>query len=196
MNIGIDIDGVLTDIEKYILEYGSKLCIEEKWPLKIKIGEYDEIKIFNWTEEQAEKFWNKYLVYYAKEYQPRIFAQQVITKLKEEGHHIFIITARDESGMPKKDYGKMQEYTKKWLDKNKIIYDKLIFAADDKKLEQCIENKIDIMIEDNPTNLQNISSQVPVIKFYCNYNKNIKNKNIITAYSWYHIYDIIKKRNK
>ena len=196
MNIGIDIDGVLTDIDKFILEYGSKLCIEEKWPLEIKIGEYEETRIFNWTEEQAEKFWNKYLVYYAKEYYPRIFAQEVIAKLKEEGLDICIITASDETGMPKEEYGKMQEYTRKWLDANNIKYDKLIFAADNKKLGQCLENKIDIMIEDSPKNIQNISSKVPVIKFYCHYNKDINNENIMTAYSWYQIYQIIQEKNK
>ena len=196
MNIGIDIDGVLTDIEKYILESGSKMCIEEKWPLEIKLGEYNEIKTFNWTKEQSEKFWNKYLVYYAEKNAPRMFAQEVILKLKQEENHIYIITARDESGMPKEHYGKMQEYTKKWLKENNIKYDKLIFASDDKKLEKCIENNIDIMIEDSPQNIRNISSKIPVIKFNCKYNENITNNNIITAYSWYHIYDIIRKRNK
>ena len=196
MKIGIDIDGVLIDIDKFILEYGSKLCIEEKWPLKIRIGNYEEIETFGWTREQAEKFWNTYVVEYVKKEHPRIFAQEVIAKLKREGHHICIITARDESGMPKEHYGKMQEYTKQWLDTNQIFYDTLIFAADDKKLEQCLENKIDMMIEDSPKNIQTISSQIPVIKFYCNYNKNINAENIITAYSWYHIYQIIKEKSK
>ena len=196
MNIGIDIDGVLTDIDKFILEYGSKFCIEENIPLKINVGKYDEIETFNWNEEQFQKFWNQYLVYYVKEYKPRIFAQEVILKLKQKGNNIYIITARDETGMPKKHYGKMQEYTKKWLEENNIKYDKLIFAADDKKLEQCIENNVDVMIEDSPANIRNISSKIPVIKFNCKYNENIEKENIITAYSWYHIYDIIRKRNK
>ena len=196
MNIGIDIDGVLTDIDKFILEYGSKFCIEENITLKINIGKYNEIETFNWTEEQFEKFWNKYLVYYVKEYKPRIFAQEIIKKLKQEGNNIYIITARDETGMPKEHYGKMQEYTKKWLIKNNIKFDKLIFATDDKKIEQCLKNNIDIMIEDSPENIKNISSKLTVIKFNCKYNENIENKNIITAYSWYNIYDIIRKKNK
>lgn len=33
------------------------------------------------------------------------------------------------------------------------------------------------------------------IKFDCQYNKDIDGKNILTAYSWYHIYDIIRKLN-
>ena len=51
------------------------------------------------------------------------------------------------------------------------------------------------MIEDSPINIKNISSKIKVIKFDCQYNKDINGENIITAYSWYHIYDIIKKLN-
>ena len=193
MNIGIDIDGVLTDLAKYIIEYGSKMCIEENWTLNINAEEYWETKTFNWEEGQDEKFWNKYLVHYVTEYNPRIFANEIIQKLKQEGNNIYIITARDESGLPPEAYGKMQELTKNWLEKNNSKYDKLIFASDDEKLKQCIDNDIDIMIEDSPNNIINISSKIPVIKFWCRYNKKIEGENIITGYSWYHIYDIIKK---
>ena len=31
MNIGIDIDGVLIDFERQVLDYGIKTCVEEKW---------------------------------------------------------------------------------------------------------------------------------------------------------------------
>ena len=37
--------------------------------------------------------------------------------------------------------------------------------------------------------------KIKVIKFDCQYNKDIDGKNILTAYSWYHIYDIIRKLN-
>ena len=86
----------------------------------------------------------------------------------------------------------MEELTKEWLRKNNIIYDKLIFAGNKEKLQQCMDNNVDIMIEDSPDNIINISSKIPVIKYYCRYNKDIQGKNIITGYSWYHIYDIIK----
>lgn len=193
MNIGIDVDGVLTDLEKYIIDYGSKMCIEENWTLNIDIDKYWENKTFNWREEQGEKFWNKYLVHYVTEYTPRIFAQEVIEKLKQEGNNIYIITARDESGLPPEAYGKMQKLTKEWLRKNNISYNKLIFAANEEKLQKCIDNEVDVMIEDSPNNIINISSKIPVIKYYCRYNREIEGENIITGYSWYHIYRIIKE---
>ena len=196
MNIGIDIDGVLLDLERFAIDYGTKFCIEENLDIKINIQEYWEGLKFNWTEEQENKFWNKYIIKYFKQYQPREFASEIIKKLKKEENKIYIITARNEEGLPQEEYGKSQEITKTWLNENNIEYDKLIFTPDSEKLEQCLKNNVEIMIEDSPTNIKNISEKIPVIKYNCSYNENILGKNIITTYSWYQIYDIINKKMK
>ena len=193
MNIGIDIDGVLTDLERMVIDFGTKMCVEENCPISINLSEYFETKKFNWTEEQAEKFWNKYLVKYVIESEQRAFAQEIIERLQKEGNKIYLITARDETGMPPEYYGQMQQLTKQWLNAQNIKYEKLIFAKNEEKLPQCLENKIDVMIEDSPDNIKNISSKIKVIKFDCQYNKHVNGGNIITAYSWYHIYKIIKE---
>lgn len=195
MNIGIDIDGVLTDLERATIDFGTKMCIEENWPITMDLSKYWEVEAFGWTSEQADKFWNKYLVEYVTQSPARRFAKEIISKLREEGNNIYIITARDESGMPPEYYGKMQQLTREWLEKYEIEYDKLIFAKDSEKLEKCLENNVDIMIEDSPRNIRNISSKVKVIKFDCQYNKDVIGSNIINAYSWYHIYRIIKENS-
>ena len=196
MNIGIDIDGVLTNLEDFMINYGTKFCIEENIPIQVTEIKYSEIETFNWTDEQSEKFWNKYLAQYVIESKTREFAQEVLKQLQEEGNKIYLITARNEYGLPPEYYGKMQELTKKWLEENNIKYEKLLFVKDEEKLAQCLENKVDMMIEDSPNNIINISKQVPVIKYNCQYNEKIEGKNILTAYSWYHIYDIINKKMK
>lgn len=191
MNIGIDIDGVLTNYQKEVLDFGTKMCIDEGWPIEIDVSKYHENEIFNWSEEQDIKFWNKYIIEYFKNTPIKNFASEVIAKLRQEGHKIFIITARNEYGMPKEYYGQEQEITKQWLEKNNIKYDKIMFEVE--KLEPCIENKIDVMIEDSPSNINELSKHIKVIKFDCQYNKNVNNENVITAYSWHHIYKIIKE---
>ena len=196
MNIGVDIDGVLTDMEREVTDYATKMCVEEQLPIEVDVSKYYETDTFNWTQEQSDKFWNKYLVPYVVESNARKYAKEIIEKLRKDGNSIYIITARDESGMPTEYYGKMQQLTKEWLKKNEIQYDKLIFAKDKDKLQKCIENNVDVMIEDSPINIQDISTKIKVIKFDCQYNKQISGKNIVTAYSWYHIYDIIEKVNK
>lgn len=192
MNIGIDIDGVLADLERYILDCGTKFNVEEGIKTKLKLNEYWESQKFGWTDEQEEKFWNRYLEKYVKEFPTRGYASEVIQKLKDEGNKIYIITARNESGLPPESYGKMQEMTKKWLVENNINYDEIIFAKDNEKLEQCLKNNIDVMIEDSPTNINSICQKIPVIKYDCQYNKDVNGENVITAYTWYHIYEIIK----
>lgn len=193
MNIGIDVDGVLVDLETKMLTYGTKFSVENNLNINIKPNEYWETKKFNWTENQELQFWNQYIIKYVRDSQAREYASEVIEKLMQEENKIYIITARDEYGMPKEYYGKMQEITKNWLEKNNIKYNKLIFSPDKEKLQKCIENNVDIMIEDSPSNILNISQKVKVIKYDCSYNQEVQNSNIIKAYSWYHIYDIINK---
>ena len=59
MNIGIDIDGVLTDLEKFMIDYGTKFCLEEGLEINIKQFDYSEAITFNCTQEQADRFWER-----------------------------------------------------------------------------------------------------------------------------------------
>lgn len=195
MKVGIDIDGVLTDMERFLADYGSKYCVENNLPINIEKVEYDEFKTFNWTEEQGIKFWNEYIIYYATKYPAREFASEIIKKLKEEGHEIYIVTARDDYGVPKEYVGKMRgEIVPKWLEDNKIPYDKIIYT-EGSKLPYVVGNYIELMIEDSPEIIKELSSKIPVLCFNCQYNENIKEQNITRVYGWYDVYDKIKKIN-
>lgn len=193
MRIGIDIDGVLTDMERFLADYGSKFCVENDISLNIENIEYDEFKTFNWTEEQGIKFWNEYIIYYATKYPARDLASEVIKKLKEEGHEIYIITARNDYGVPKEYIGKMRdEIVPRWLKENEIPYNKIIYT-EGSKLPYVVGNYIELMIEDSPINIVDISSKVPTFCYNNLYNKDVKGENITRVYSWYDIYDKIKK---
>ena len=185
MRIGIDIDGVLTDLARFVSDYGIKFCYDNNIEYKIKDDSYYESEALGISLENAEKFWNKYLPYYATEYGPREFAAEVIKKLKTN-NEIYIITARNEEGLPKEVYGKMQSLVKEWLAKNQIEYDKLIFTVGS-KLPYCLENGIDIMVEDSPRNLTDIGAKIPVLCFDNPYNRKIEGKNITRVHSWYDI---------
>ena len=194
MNIGVDIDGVLTDFERYVIDYGIKISVEKNWPINIDVSQYLDINVFDWDNNQAEIFRDKCFVKYLIETPVRLFAPEIIRKLKEEGNKIYLITARDDDEMPEEHYGEIQSITKEWLKKHNIIYDEIIFKKE--KLQPCIENNIDIMIEDSPENIEKLSKQIKVIKFDCRYNKDIENEKVTTAYSWYHIYGLIKEKKQ
>ena len=191
MIIGIDIDGVLTNLERFQLDYGSKYFFETENKININPNEYEIIDIFNATTEKDDKFWKEYLEFYAKKEPARRFASEIIKKLKNDGHQIYIITARFLTD--RDDYlgKKMRLIVKKWLKNNKIIYDKIIFSQEDKR-NICKENNVDIMIEDAPKNIVELSEVLP--KFICFdelYNREIAKDNVIRCYSWYDIYSKI-----
>lgn len=188
MRIGIDIDGVLTDMEAAILDNATKFCYENNIEYKIDATQYDESKMLNISEENIEKFWNLYLGEYAQNYPTREYASEVISKLKKE-NEIYIVTSRNEEGLPPELYGTMQDMVKKWLEKRKIEYDKIIFTQE--KLKTCIENNIDIMIEDCAETINKLSKRIKVLCFDTSYNKQVEGKNIIRVYSWYDVLHVL-----
>lgn len=191
MKIGIDIDGVLTNIEQWELDYFSKYYLVEYNKGISNPKGYGSYKIFEGTVDEDNLLWNKAIWEYIDE-PPRKFAPEVIKKLKNENNEIYIITNRssDLSYVPEISKEKMEEIVKKWLEKYDIVYDELIFSNSD-KLDVCIENNIDVMIEDKPLNINKISTVIPVICFNAGYNESCVGINIYRAYSWYDIYNKI-----
>ena len=116
--------------------------------------------------------------------------------LKKDGYEIYIVTARVNSlsdsikFMSKEE---IQTITINWLKGNDICYDQIIFSEED-KLDVCLNNNIDIMIEDKVDNIDKISTKIPVICFHANYNEKCNGNNIIRCYSWYDICNAIKNK--
>lgn len=194
MRIGIDIDGVLTNIEQFGMDYISKYCVENNIKFNISTSNYEVTKTFNITSEQEEGFWNEYIENYATNEKARPFAAEVIKRLKEDGNEIYIITARWRTNRDNDIGNKMRELVKAWLIKNNIVYDKLIFskAENENKLQEIIDNHIDLMIEDSPNNINQLSSVVHIICYNAGYNRECIGDKITRCYSWYDIYRTIQ----
>ena len=186
MRIGIDIDGVLTDFEKWQLEVGSKFFIKYSKNI-VEPNGYDSDTVFNVTKEMDSEFWHDYLYDYAKNEPARKFAGEVIDKLKNKGYEIYIITARYLTNRNDVLGDEMRNIVINWLKENNINYDKIIFSPED-KLEICKENNISIMIDDRVENINDISKIIPVVCFNAAYNKMCSGKNIFRAYTWYDVY--------
>lgn len=195
MRIGIDIDGVLTDIEQWQLDYGSKFYYEKYRKNIVNFKGYETTDIFNVEQGYDDEFWKEYFIDYSINVEPRKFSSEVIKKLRDNGHIIYIITARG-SFLSHSANVMLYEENKKivleWLKKNDILYDNIIFSPED-KLDICMENNIDLMIEDKPANINKISKKLPVICYQAGYNELCNGKNIIRCYSWYDVYAKINK---
>ena len=192
MNIGIDIDGVLTDVEQYQLDYGSKVLFELYHKGVANGEQYDLTEIFDIDKNLDNTFWKKYLYDYATKEPARKFANEVTKKLRDDGNKIYIITARMLTDKDTLEGQKMREIIINWLKENEIYYDEIIFSPED-KLKICLNNNIDVMIEDKEDNINKISKHIPVICFNAGYNKECKGTNIYRCYSWYDVYSKIKE---
>lgn len=189
MRIGIDIDGVLNSQYNFCIDYGTKFCNElGKYRLE-NINAIDTTDMFLWEEGIAHQFWNTYREDLVVKSPPKKYASEVINKLKNDGNLIYIITARKNNDEWFPDFLKkdVEGITKKWLNKNKIYYDEIVFDVKDKG-KYCKNNNIDIMIEDDPNNLRKLIGNTNVIIFDYPYNRNVEFTDLTRAYSWYDIY--------
>ena len=155
MNIGIDIDGVLTNDDDYFLDYTAKYCYENNLKSFVNPNLY-EYKKLNWDKNTINDFRIKYFLNYIKNEPARKFASEVTKKLKEDGHKIFIITARHKTAENGEFANEnVRECTLDWLRRNDIVYDKVIFTKTP-KVREILENKIDLMIEDSPDTINEL----------------------------------------
>lgn len=191
MRIGIDIDNTLTNIQKelneaaynYAIKLGKEIdssVISEDinnngsfYKQKFKFS-YDELKYF--LKEIMEKIINIA--------EPRAGVVEVIKNLRKEGHQIYIITARDSEF-----HDDPYLLSKNWLDKNKIEYDKLIVNAR-KKAPVCIQENIDLFIDDQLNNCIEITKEgIQTIRI----SEDKDNfENIETVDNWKQIYEYIQ----
>ena len=150
MNIGIDIDNVISNFNEVLLE---EYLIHDKEIGKCGIinknAEYIRRGMFDWSEVEEKTFYKQNIERIVKKLNPIEGAKEYIDKLKQDGHKIYIITGRDNG-----EYSNPYDMTKDWLDKFGIYYDKLILTNAYKndihgKSEKCIENNVDIMIDDS-----------------------------------------------
>ena len=191
MNIGIDIDGVLTNDDDYLIDTITKYVLENNLEGLKRPYVYEYGKV-NWSKSILDNYREKYFWDYCKNEPTRKYASEVIKKLKDEENNIYIITSRHFTTEKTKEGEKSREITKKWLEKNKIIYDELYFSPD--KTKEIDSLKIDIMIEDSPETIPTFVKHTHVFCYDCRYNRELRLDNMTRVFSWYDIYMKIQSK--
>lgn len=190
MKIGFDIDGVLTDFESFIIEKGRDYFKAEPKNLQ---GD-DIAEVFGLPVAQETAFWRDMIVEYATNCPSRPDTATVFEKLKKDGHQIFIITNRClDLSYCDVSVEKMKQYVKKWLTKEKLSYDEIIFNMESSKLKKCKECGLDVMIEDYDKHVNEISRYMPMVCFDAGYNRSCEGKNIFRCFNMMGLYDLIVK---
>lgn len=195
MNIGIDIDNVISKFDEALEEEFLKHDKELRNTGIINPNKHMTEGMFDWTNEEVWSFYLENIERIAKNLEVKEGAKEYIEKLKEDGHTIVIITGRD-NGEYIEPYG----MTKKWLREKEIPYDKLIFVNGYKngkqgKAAKCIENGIDVMIDDSrgickecfQNNITTLIMDKPC---------NRELKEITRVHNWKEIYEFITNYKK
>ncbi len=191
MKIGIDIDNTITDtlpvLKEYCKRYNDTVV---KRNLQLHEDGVASYNLYDWTQEENMDFCIRYLEEVVLQAEVKESAREIIERLKNEGHNINIISSRAVP-MFKTPY----ETTEKFLREKGIVYDKLLVGRIEKK-SSCIENELDVLIEDEPQYITQMSEFMPVIVFDAVYNKQCIGNNIIRVHDWNDVYSNIKKIEK
>lgn len=190
MKIGIDIDDTITNSSDVFIEYAKKYNEENNIHYDIDNTTLDTKKSFGWNNQNQIEFAEKYLKKILQTVSSKSDSVEIINKLKKEGHEIYFITARKD----KEINGNIFELTENWLKQNNYEYDLLITESKD-KLGACIENSIDVFIDDSYSNCKLINDlmKIHVLLFTTRYNSNVKDDSLIRVKDWVEIYDYLNK---
>ena len=196
MRIGVDIDNVISTFNEELLEEFLKHNKELGYGNKInKDADYITRGMFNWKKGEVEAYYKDNIERIVNKLNVKSGAKEYIDKLKNDGHCIYIITGRDNG-----EHSDPYNNTKKWLDDNSIKYDKLILTNAYKnhehgKSEKCIENNIDIMIDDSVNICKDcINSGITTLLMDTPYNRKIND--ITRVHNWKEIYEYITNYKK
>lgn len=188
ITIGIDLDDTISNSNEIFLKYARIYNEEKNLNFPIDENQWDLSRAFGWNDNNYKELREKYLKTLLNEAKTKENAENVIKKLKNEGHEIIIITARHEE-----ELGDPYDFTKAWLESNNIYFDKLIVNSQEKEVD-CLENNVEVFIDDSFKNCINVYKKlhIPVFLFDSRYNKHNSYPDIERIYSWDEVYSKIK----
>ena len=191
MRIGIDLDGVVIDSEATFRTYEEIFDIDYlKGNNLIDRKEPKFQQRYNWTSEEEKEFINKFFLTASSESGLMSGFLAVYGLLKKEGHEFVVITAR--GGYIKE----MKDDAINLLNKNNIEFDKYYWKTSD-KLEACIKENVDIMIDDDYRVIKNLADNNIKTLYFKDTNllKLEENDYIKEVNNWGDIYRYIKENS-
>ena len=192
--IGIDIDNVISNFNEVLLEEFLNHDKKLRNTGIINNDVYITKGMFDWSKEEQDEFYYNNIERIAKSLNVLEDAPEYIRKLKEGGNEIYIISGRDNG-----EYSDPYKMTCDWLNKHNIVYDMLILTNAHNSLEKakiCLENDIDIMIDDSTRILLEVyNSGITALLMDTPYNR--KENDLKRVHNWKEIYEyIISLKNK
>ncbi len=183
MNIGIDIDDTITYTYETLLP-----MVALRYGLNVNklMEQRPSYKMLNNTLPNYKEFALENYCVAGRITPVREGAIEVLTKLREQGHKIILITARDDH-----EFRDPEKLSKDYLERNKIPYDKLIVRAND-KVKHCILEGIDLFIDDNTNHCRAVQRRgINTLQFDTIFTE--KTKELERVNSWEEIYNKVQE---
>lgn len=153
MVIGIDMDDTICSTNERIIIEADRYDREVLGGSGIKDeSAYEFTDMMGWEKDMKGKFFADRLEYIMDNAEIKPYAKEVINSLHDNGAKIIIISFR--KGKYIKD---PYALTKNWLDRNGVLYDK-IYVDTGSKVDECIENKVNLFIDDKESHCEEVSN--------------------------------------
>ena len=199
MRIGIDIDGIINNIEKFQLENAIPFFKEKYNKEVVNPNGFDIRDIFGLSKDEEymrREFWKPFIFELARKAPVRNGIKELIEKIRENGDVPYIVTERYATDR-KNAWGALhRKFVKDYLKENGIDIDedKIIFCKEGTKAKIYKEYELDLALEDNVKNIESlINSDIPVIAIKASYNKDYNQEGVYKVDTPYEISAIIEK---
>lgn len=181
MNIAIDIDDTITNTYEYMLPL---IAVHYNIDLKQLWKEKPSYKKMKKEFPEFDKFIKENFHILANIVSVKEDAIEVLKKLRNEGHKIILISARNNE-----EYGNPYKTSYEFLTRKGIPFDKLITNAANKG-EKCYIEGIDIFMDDNTKNCKSaMKYNIKTYQFKSLFSSN--DKKLEKVNSWKEFYQII-----
>ena len=142
MKIAVDLDDTLSVVDRVTLASGY--IARKNLPYKLVDPDSHAIKdVFDWDIDAVYEFIREGGITVFTDAEARKGARETLTALREAGHEIIVLTARQKSW-----FINPEKVSRDWLEKRKIPYDEIVAGETDKG-KYCVEHGISVLIDDN-----------------------------------------------
>lgn len=197
MKIALDVDVTLTDMTAFIKSRGEKFFSKRNKSIILPEATTVEL-MYGAKADESKTFWRKYFIDYCLNAKFRPSIKSSLEHLKEDGNELHIVTSR--FWATRSDgIGKMvRSALIKKFKQNHIDLDSYTFTDDDiedDKLNACIANHFDTIVEDNPNHIRSIAENmgIPVIVMTTPENAHLDIENIYRITDLSELPEAVKK---
>lgn len=187
MIIGIDVDGVILDYMTTVRAYAELYDFDELHKNGVVNKQGTKVKErYDWTDEENKNFADKYFDYITTVTNFNPLAVEIINRLHDEGHTLYVITNR---GILSE---KAMTLCEELFNKNGLKIDRYFWKIED-KLAIIKENNVDVMIDDSYGICKTTSdNNVQTIYFREKDSKEIDSPYIHDVDNWGQVYRVIR----